>query len=47
MNITDAGEPFDASNREYYINGMAGKTDIWINYRPKYSKEPLLNFYMP
>lgn len=47
MNITDAGEPFDASNREYYIKGMAGKTGIWINYTPKYSKEPLLNFYTP
>ncbi|MGN1083695.1 MAG: hypothetical protein ACI4QX_01710 [Lachnospiraceae bacterium] len=47
MNITDAGEPFDASDREYYISGMAGKTGIWINYTPKYSKEPLLNFYTP
>ncbi len=47
MNITDAGEHFDASDREYYINGMAGKTGIWVNYTPKYSKEPLLNFYTP
>ena len=46
-NITDAGEPFDASDREYYIKGMEGKTGIWINYTPKYSKEPLLNFYTP
>ena len=37
-NITDAGEPFDASDREYYIKGMEGKTGIWINYTPKYSK---------
>ena len=46
-NITDAGEPFDASNREYYIKGMEGMTGIWINYTPKYSKEPLLDFYTP
>lgn len=47
MNMTDAGAHFDASNREYYIKGMAGKTGIWINYTPKYSKEPLINFYTP
>ncbi|MGN1118879.1 MAG: diguanylate cyclase domain-containing protein [Oscillospiraceae bacterium] len=47
MNITDAGEPFDASGREYYVNGMAGKTGIWVNFAPKYSNEPLLNFYTP
>lgn len=46
-NITEAGEYFDASDREYYINGMAGKTGIWINYTPNYSSEPLLNFYTP
>lgn len=47
MNMTDAGEMFDASDREYYIQGMAGKTGIWINYTPKYSDEALLNFYTP
>lgn len=47
MNYTDAGAPFDASGREYYIQGIAGKTGIWVNFHPKYSKEPLLNFYTP
>ncbi len=47
LNTTDAGEPFDASSREYYIKGISGKTGIWVNYTPKYSKEPLLNFYTP
>ncbi len=47
MNLTKAGEPFDASGREYYKRGIAGETGIWINYYPKYSKEPLLNFYTP
>lgn len=47
MNITDAGDPFDASNRVYYIEGMKGNTGIWVNFTPKYSKEPLLNFYTP
>lgn len=47
INMTDAGDPFDASGREYYIQGIQGKTGIWINFQPKYSKEPLLNFYTP
>lgn len=47
MNLTNAGDPFDASDREYFRRGIAGETGIWINYYPKYSKEPLLNFYTP
>ncbi|MCQ2464179.1 MAG: sensor domain-containing diguanylate cyclase [Oscillospiraceae bacterium] len=47
MNLTDAGAPFDASEREYYIRGITGESGIWINYHPKYSEEPLLNFYTP
>ncbi len=47
MNYTDAGNPFDASSREYYTHGIQGETGIWVNYHPKYSKEPLLNFYTP
>lgn len=47
VNFTDAGAPFNASEREYYIQGMQGKTGVWINYKPKYAKEPLLNFYTP
>lgn len=47
INCTDKGAPFDASDREYFKQGIKGKTGIWINYHPKYSKEFLLNFYTP
>lgn len=47
MNMTDKGEPFNASDRVYYIRGIAGETGVWINYHPKYSDEYLLNFYTP
>ncbi len=47
MNMTNAGDPFDASDREYYKEGIKGNSGIWINYAPKYSEEPLLNFYAP
>lgn len=47
MNMMNIGKPFDASQREYYIQGIQGKTGIWNNYHPKYSKETLLNFYTP
>ena len=45
--MNDGGEPFDASDREYYKQGIQGKTGIWINFTPKKSKEVLLNFYTP
>ncbi|MGN0393344.1 MAG: ATP-binding protein [Bariatricus sp.] len=45
--MNDGGEPFDASDREYYKQGIQGNTGIWINYTPKKSKEVLLNFYTP
>ncbi|MCQ2495663.1 MAG: diguanylate cyclase [Lachnospiraceae bacterium] len=47
MNIMNIGEPFDASDREYYIEGIKGNTGIWNNYHPKTSKETLMNFYTP
>lgn len=47
INCTDKGNPFDASNREYYKEGIKGNTGIWINYYPMYSREFLLNFYTP
>lgn len=47
MNITNAGAPFDASDREYFKKGISGHVGIWINYHPKYSKNPLVNFYAP
>lgn len=47
MNMMNIGDPFDASDREYYIEGMKGNSGIWNNYAPKYSKETLVNFYTP
>lgn len=47
MNIMNIGEPFDASDRVYYIEGIKGNSGIWNNYHPKTSKETLINFYTP
>ncbi len=47
MNVMNVGEPFDASDRTYYIEGIQGRTGIWNNYHPKTSKETLMNFYTP
>lgn len=47
MNVMNIGEPFDASDRVYYIEGMKGNTGVWNNFHPKTSKETLMNFYTP
>ncbi len=47
MNVMNIGEPFDASDRVYYQEGIKGNTGIWNNYHPKTSKETLINFYTP
>ena len=47
MNVMNIGEPFDASDRVYYIEGIKGQTGIWNNYHPRTSKETLVNFYTP
>lgn len=47
MNVMNIGEPFDASDRVYYTEGIKGNTGIWNNYHPKTSKETLMNFYTP
>ncbi|MCR4674029.1 MAG: diguanylate cyclase [Lachnospiraceae bacterium] len=47
MNVMNIGEPFDASDRVYYIEGIHGNTGIWNNYHPKTSQETLINFYTP
>ena len=47
MNVMNIGEPFDASDRVYYIEGIKGNTGIWNNLHPKTSKETLMNFYTP
>ena len=45
--MNGGGTPFDASDREYYRQGIAGNTGIWVNFTPKKSREVLLNFYTP
>lgn len=47
MNIINDGEPFDASDRPYYQDGMKGNSGVWVNRNPRYSKENLINFYSP
>ncbi|MCR4588561.1 MAG: GGDEF domain-containing protein [Lachnospiraceae bacterium] len=47
MNVMNIGQPFDASDRIYYIEGMKGNTGVWNNFHPKTSKETLMNFYTP
>ncbi len=47
MNIMNIGDPFDASDRVYYIEGIRGYSGIWNNYHPKMAKETLMNFYTP
>ncbi|MCR4735428.1 MAG: sensor domain-containing diguanylate cyclase [Treponema sp.] len=47
MNVMNIGEPFDASDRVYYIEGIKGNTGIWNNFHPKTSQETLMNFYTP
>lgn len=47
MNSVHDAEPFDASDRIYYIEGMKGKSGIWPNYKPKIFDGILLNFYTP
>lgn len=47
MNVMNIGQPFDASDRVYYIEGIKGNTGIWNNYHPKTSKDTLINFYTP
>ena len=47
MNVMNIGEPFDASDRVYYIEGIKGNTGVWNNLHPKTSKDTLMNFYTP
>jgi len=47
MNSSQGAEPFDASSRPYFTNGIKGNSGIWINYSPKLAKDILLNFYTP
>lgn len=47
MNVMNVGEPFDASDRVYYKEGIKGNTGVWNNYHPKTTKDTLVNFYTP
>lgn len=47
MNVMNVGEPFDASDRVYYVEGIKGNTGVWNNYHPKTTKDTLMNFYTP
>lgn len=47
MNVMNIGEPFDATDRVYYKEGIKGNTGIWNNYHPKTSEETLINIYTP
>ncbi len=47
MNVMNVGDPFDASDREYYRQGIKGYSGYWINYNPKKAKDVLINFYTP
>lgn len=46
-NLMSGTNRFNASDREYYKEGIKGNTGLWINYEPKESKEYLLDFYSP
>ncbi|MDO4483857.1 MAG: ATP-binding protein [Clostridia bacterium] len=47
MNVMNPVEPFDASDRVYFIEGMKGNTGIWNNHHARFSQETLTNFYTP
>lgn len=47
INHTGMGQAFNASDRQYFVDGMDGNTGICVDYNPKYSKEYLINYYTP
>lgn len=47
INLMSGPNRFDASDREYFKEGIKGKTGLWINYSPRESKEYLVDFYSP
>ncbi len=47
MNVSNVGEAFDASDRVYYKQGIKGNSGIWINYKPKNTRDVLIDFYTP
>lgn len=47
VNITAAGETSDASDREYYIEGMKGNTGLSVTFHSRITDETLVTFYTP
>ncbi|MCQ2372953.1 MAG: sensor domain-containing diguanylate cyclase [Phascolarctobacterium sp.] len=47
VNELSDGTALNASDRVYYIEGMKGKSGIWVNFYPALSKEVLVNYYTP
>lgn len=47
INLMSGANRFDASDREYFKEGIQGKSGLWINYTPRESKEYLLDYYSP
>lgn len=47
MNGISGGYSFSAKTRGYYIEGMSGKTGIWLNYQPRVVRSVFLDFYAP
>lgn len=47
LDVRENGASFDASHREVFKKGIAGETGVWVNFKPKYMHEALVNFYTP
>ena len=47
INMVNGEDPFDASDREYFMHGIRGESGVWINYMERNSEEALVNVYAP
>ncbi|MCD7725644.1 MAG: response regulator [Clostridiales bacterium] len=47
LNINGAGETSDASDREYYIEGMKGNSGSAVTFQSRITNETLMTFYAP
>lgn len=47
VNRNTEGETSDASDREYYIEGMKGNSGIVVNFHSRITDETLVTFYAP
>ena len=46
-NVTADGRTSDATDREYYLEGIAGKSGMSVTLRSRITNETLVNFYTP